>query len=256
MTFEAALTMLREHPERTAVLSDFDGTLALLVNDPLEARLLEGSVEALTRLTQKYGLVGVVSGRPVSFLAQHLTVSGLWVSGLYGLESMIDGEIVEMEEALPWRSVVGEVVHLTREALPGLIAEDKGLSMTIHFRTAPEREAEVREWVDQVAISSGLLVREAKASMELHPPVLADKGSVIEAKVQAHGGLETVCFLGDDRGDLPAFAALTRLGEDGMRVVRIAVRTPETPDALLSQADLSVDGPQGALTFLEALVLR
>jgi len=250
-----ALTMLRRSPERTGVVTDFDGTLAVLVDDPAEARPLPGSVNLLGRLVQRYGLVGVVSGRPVSFLADHLRVSGLWISGLYGLEVMVDGEIAEVAEAAPWRQVVGAALVDAAGALPGLLVEDKGLSMTVHFRTAPGREHDARAWAERMASTSGLVVREAKASIELHPPVVADKGSVIEAKVHAHGGLDTVCFLGDDRGDLPAFEALARLRGNGMRVVRVGVATPETPDVLLAQADVAVDGPAGALAFLMALLV-
>lgn len=249
-----ALTMLRRSPERTGVLTDFDGTLSVLVDDPAAARPLPGSVDVLGRLVPRYGLVGVVSGRPVSFLADHLGVSGLWISGLYGLEAMVDGEIVEVAEAAPWRQVVRAAIVEAAGALPGLLVEDKGLSMTVHFRTAPGRERDARSWAERVASTSGLVVREAKASLELHPPVVADKGSVIEAKVHAHGGLDTVCFLGDDRGDLPAFEALSRLHGNGMQVVRVGVATPETPDALLAEADVALDGPEGALAFLTELL--
>lgn len=249
-----ALTMLRRCPERTGVITDFDGTLAVLVDDPAAARPLPGSVDLLGRLVRRYGLVGVVSGRPVSFLADHLGVSGLWISGLYGLEAMVDGEIVEVAEAAPWRQVVRAALVEAAGSLPGLLVEDKGLSMTVHFRTAPGRERDARSWAERMASTSGLVVREAKASLELHPPVVADKGSVIEAKVHAHGGLDTVCFLGDDRGDLPAFEALARLRGNGMRVVRVGVATPETPDALLAQADVALDGPEGVLAFLTELL--
>lgn len=247
--------MLRRSPERTGVLTDFDGTLAELVDDPAAARPLPGSVDVLGRLVRRYGLVGVVSGRPVSFLADHLRVSGLWISGLYGLEAMVDGEIVEVAEAAPWREVVRAAVVEAAGALPSLLVEDKGMSMTVHFRTTPGRERDARSWAERMASTSGLVVREAKASIELHPPVVADKGSVIETKVHAHGGLDTVCFLGDDRGDLSAFGALARLRGNGMQVVRVGVATPETPDALLAQADVVVDGPAGALAFLTELLV-
>jgi trehalose 6-phosphate phosphatase len=111
----------------------------------------------------------------------------------------------------------------------------------------------VRAWADEEATRSGLVVRAAKASIELHPPVPADKGSVVE---HAAAGLRSVCFLGDDVGDLPAFAALDRLAAAGVHTVKVAVSTEEAPVAVLEGADVVVDGPQGALALLEWLVAR
>jgi trehalose 6-phosphate phosphatase len=93
-------------------------------------------------------------------------------------------------------------------------------------------------------------VRAAKASVELHPPVAADKGTVVAA---ATAGLEAACFLGDDVGDLPAFAALERLRTAGLHGVCVAVRTAESPPELLDRADLVVEGPAGALDVLRRL---
>jgi trehalose 6-phosphate phosphatase len=87
-------------------------------------------------------------------------------------------------------------------------------------------------------------------SRELVPPVDTDKGVVVTALA---AGLEAVCFMGDDVGDLPAFAALRRLRAKGVDTLAVAVRGPEAPTALLAEADLVVDGPTGALGFLREL---
>jgi trehalose 6-phosphate phosphatase len=88
-------------------------------------------------------------------------------------------------------------------------------------------------------------------SYELRPPIRRDKGAVL---AEAAAGRRHVCFLGDDRGDLSAFDALDRLAADGASVVRVAVTSPEAPEELLARADLVVDGPEGALSFLGALL--
>jgi trehalose 6-phosphate phosphatase len=93
-------------------------------------------------------------------------------------------------------------------------------------------------------------VRPAKASVELHPPVPTDKGTVVEA---AAGGMRAVAYFGDDLGDLPAFDGLDRLALAGLTTVRVGVRTEEAPPELLTRADVVVDGPEGTLAFLEAL---
>ncbi|HSS11457.1 MAG TPA: hypothetical protein VLL25_16350, partial [Acidimicrobiales bacterium] len=86
--------------------------------------------------------------------------------------------------------------------------------------------------------------------VELRPPVEADKGTVVE---ELASGLDAVCFIGDDRGDLPAFAALARLAAEGRDTLAIAVNSDEAPTELLAAADVVVDGPSGVLDLLEAL---
>jgi trehalose 6-phosphate phosphatase len=235
-------------PARAAVFTDFDGTLAPIVDDPAAARPLPGSVEVLHRLAARFARVGVVSGRPVDHLVAQLG-EGLWLSGLYGLETFEDGRRREVPAATGWRRAVEASVARAVEALDDAV-EPKGLSLTLHFRTHPEDGPRIRAWADDEARRSGLVVRSAKASVELHPPVHADKGTVVEA---AAAGLAAVCFLGDDVGDLPAFDALDRLAAGGVHTVRVAVSTPEAPAEMLERADVVVDGPQGALATLERL---
>ncbi len=91
----------------------------------------------------------------------------------------------------------------------------------------------------------------ARRSLELHPPVDADKGTAISALAD---GLEAVCYLGDDRGDLAAFAALDQLAGRGVATVRVAVRSDEAPPELLAAADVVVEGPPGALALLRTLL--
>ena len=72
-------------PDRAAILTDFDGTLAPIVEDPATAHPLPGAADVLERLAKRYAVVGVVSGRPVEYLRSRLG-DGLWLSGVYGLE--------------------------------------------------------------------------------------------------------------------------------------------------------------------------
>jgi len=230
------------------VLVDFDGTLAPIVADPLAAVALPGVVDVLRRLTGRCAVVGVVSGRPVSYLLQRLG-PGIRLSGLYGLEAVVDGRSTEAPGAARWRPLVVVAATAAADRFPGRV-EDKGLSMTLHFRTAPAEERAIRDWAAAEAARTGLVLRPAKASVELHPPLDRDKGTVV---TELAAGLGAACFLGDDLGDLPAFAALDGLADDGVHTVRVAVGTSETPAALLDRADLVVDGPAGALALLESL---
>lgn len=210
-------------------------------------------MELLHRLAASYATVAVVSGRPVAFLAEHLALtetSRLRATGLYGLETW---GAAGADRFAQWRPVVAEVADRAEaQAPPGVRVERKGLTVTVHYRTAPEAEAWARAFVLGEAVRTGLAVHPARRSEELRPPVPIDKGTVVAELVAA---LDAVCFLGDDRGDLPAFAALDAAAASrGIVAVKIAVTSDEAPAELLAQADLVVDGPVGAFEFLRVLV--
>jgi trehalose 6-phosphate phosphatase len=134
---------------------------------------------------------------------------------------------------------------------PGMDVEPKGLSLTLHYRRRPDLAAAVTAWAEAQAAASGLEVRAAKMSVELHPPIAADKGTALEALV---AGLGAVAYVGDDRGDLPAYDALDRLAAAGAaETLRVAVAGAETPPDLLSRADLVVDGPPAVVDLLRRL---
>lgn len=244
----AALRTLRGNPERTAMLLDFDGTLAPIVEDPDAAVPLDGAVDALVGLTARFGVVAVVSGRPASYLQRHLP-GDLGLVGLYGLERVQGGVIEPHPEAARWRSVVaGLVAEAQRELPAGIGIEDKGLSLTLHVRPHPELAELAWSWAAEAAARTGVHVRRARMSAELHPPVDADKGTVTAELI---AGMDAACFIGDDVGDLPAFHALAAFAGHAVRAV---VTSDEATPELLAVADVLLDGPAGVLDFLTALL--
>jgi trehalose 6-phosphate phosphatase len=240
-----------DHPELGAVLSDFDGTLSPIVDDPGAARPLPGVVATLAALARRYGRVGVLSGRPVSFLAGIFDPAVVLV-GLYGLESVHAGRRREHPMGEPWRAVIDEVAVAARTSLPdGVLIEPKGFSITLHYRSTPDAADAVLAFARRAAESSGLECRGAKMSVELHPPIAVDKGTAL---VEFVDGLRAVCFIGDDEGDLPAFDALDGLAAAGVHTVRVVVRGEETSAALLARADVVLDGPEAVQDLLESLL--
>ena len=248
------LAPFREDPEGTGVFTDFDGTLAPIVDDPAAALPLPGVVDALAALAERFGRVGVISGRPAAFLQEHLGGRGVFLSGLYGLEFVEDDgdRIQAIEEAAPWREVVEEVAAAGDANLPaGISVERKGLCLTVHHRRDPSLEPESRAWVEARAEETGLVVHPARMSFELRPPIERDKGTVL---AEAAAGRRQVCFLGDDRGDLTAFDTLDRMAAEGATVLRVGVDSEEAPAELLQRADIVVDGPAGSLRILRGLL--
>jgi trehalose 6-phosphate phosphatase len=242
-------------PRQAAVLTDFDGTIAPIVVDPAKAVPLPGVPASLASLAARYARVAVISGRPVAYLVEHLggeaDLDGVTLVGLYGLERVRGGRVEEVGAAARWRPVVDQVARAAaREAPAGVGVEHKGLAVTLHVRAAPERQGWVGSWAAAEAAASGLVAHPGRMSVELRPPLDTDKGTVV---TELAGGLDAVCYFGDDRGDLPAFAALSRMSQAGRDVLAVAVRSDESPAELLAAADLVVEGPAGVLGVLQAL---
>ncbi|MBI2170168.1 MAG: trehalose-phosphatase [Actinobacteria bacterium] len=250
MTRPDPFAVLRENPTRSAILTDFDGSLARIVDDPPLARPVAAAGEVLERLVQSFGLVAVVSGRPVSFLREVLTADGVVLVGQYGMERLVDGEVVVEDAVRPWLGVAALAADALEAALPGLYVERKGeVACVVHWRPAPEREAEARTAAAAVAEERGLVLLEARMAVELRPPVAIDKGTAVAALVR---GFDAALFGGDDRGDLDAYDALDRLVDEGALgvAVRVAVASPEAPPELLARADERVSSPD---EFVRAL---
>lgn len=241
-------------PAHSAVITDFDGTLAPIVADPTSSAVLAGTTEVLDALAARYGRVGVVSGRPLTFLRERLSCSPtIALRGIYGMERPEAGEVVEEGTAESWRSVVADTADRADESFGGhgVGIERKGLSVALHFRTVPQHAAWVSEWTRHEADRSGLARHPGRMSWELVPPVAVDKGTTV---LDLAADFDPVCFIGDDRGDLPAFQALDELARHGRHVLKVVVESPELPPELLATADLLVDGPEGALDLLRQMV--
>jgi len=213
--------------------------------------------DLLDELAGSYRTVAAVSGRPVAFLARHLPGS-VTLSGLYGLESLVDGVVQDHPEAERWRQIVHEAaVACGAEAEPGgslegMGVECKGLSLTLHVRTHPELEAAVGAFAAKVAATSGLESRPAKRSVELHPPIGVDKGTALRA---LSAGARGAVYVGDDLGDLAAFDALGALVSEGALDIglRVAVGGPELPDEVRRRVTAVLAGPEAVPDLLRAL---
>jgi trehalose 6-phosphate phosphatase len=215
-------------------------------------------------------VVAVVSGRPASFLVAHLVPTGhqsvaevsgsikkggtVRFVGLYGLEwSGTDGSITLEPGADRWRQTVDDVAGRLRTAAPpGVVVESKGLAVTVHWRQAPKAEPWAADAVDSESRRSGLRAHPGRLSVELRPPLDIDKGSTTRRLVD---GCSAACYLGDDLGDLPAFAALADLAaERGMATASVAVVDGESDPAVAAAADVVVSGPGEAVALLRWLV--
>jgi trehalose 6-phosphate phosphatase len=248
------ISTLTAQPPRTAFLVDFDGSLSQIVDRPETARPLPGVVALLEQLVARLGRVGVVSGRPLSFLREFLPVAGLSFTGLYGMQHFLGSEIVTDPRVLPYLDAVAAAVEALHAALPADIVEPKdGVSVTLHWRRCPERQEEIVGLATALAERHGLGLLPTRAAIELRPPVSIDKADAVRTIVDDY---DVGAFAGDDTGDLPAFAALDELvRENALReAVKIGVASSEAPPELAGATDVLVDGPAGLVAYLGRVV--
>jgi trehalose 6-phosphate phosphatase len=228
---------------RAALLLDFDGTLSPIVVRSEEARPIAGAEEVLAGLVERAGSVTIVTGRRSGFIRSVLRVDGLEVIGQFGMEDSpgLPPEVLAEVNAV----VAGE---------PGVRVVDKSASIAVHVRTTPDPDAataRIAGPLTAIAERHGLEVLPGKRVLEL-----ARKGSskgLVVAGVVTRTGADAALYAGDDLNDEPAFDALEVLAKEGVAICRIAVVGEETPEELVTKADLTVAGPEGLVALLGAL---
>ena len=231
------LDSLRRAPDRAAILLDVDGTLAPIVARPEEARVPDETRDVLRGLVARYGLVAAVTGRPSALAREFLGVDGIEIAGVHGLELE--------PEAEAWRDRLQTFARSVDWPV-----EDKGLSVSFHYRTHedPERARAELERVAERARNEGLKARFGRMVLEVLPPVDASKGTAVRRLLET-SGLRRALYAGDDTTDLDAFAALEELDVG----VKVAVRSAEVPALLLERANVVVDGPDDLVELLREL---
>ena len=231
------LARLRERPAETALLLDVDGVLAPIVERPERARVPKETKAELARLRRRYGLVACVSGRTSLDAARIVGVEGLVYVGSHGLELAPD--------AARWQATLQGFAASVEWPV-----EDKGLTVSFHYRQADDQDAARAELerVAERARSIGLRARFGRKVLELLPPVEASKGTAVRSLL-VDRGLDRALYAGDDTTDLDAFRAL-----DGLELgVRVAVASAEGPAVLREAADLVVGSPAELLELLREL---
>lgn len=239
MSWEA----VRERRAEAAVVLDFDGTLAPIVERPEAARPVDGAAQALRELVNYVRSVHIVTGRPSTFVRAVLDVPDIEIVGLYG-----------RQDAPPLDDDVLRDVAAIAASEPGASVEHKGAAVAVHVRLAPDPVAaadRMRPDLTDIAAAHGLELLEGKRVLEL-APVGADKGTVV-ADIAKRAFVDAVLYAGDDISDLRAFDALDSLEASGLAVCRVAVLGPEVPADLATRADVQVEDPAELLALLASL---
>ncbi len=252
---------LRADPSAAAVLTDIDGTLAAIAEQPDLASVTDGARAALAELSGRFAVVGCISGRRATEARELVGVDGIAYAGNHGLELLLPGDSEpQIDPSLRDREEQAANFLAEQDAAglnaTGLRIEDKGPIQALHWRGADdERAAEAR--AREIAVEAGRLGLEARWGrkvLELRPAGGGGKETAVGAML-AEDGVTAAIYGGDDRTDVDAFRRLHDLRERGQlqSAVCVGVSSEEAPPELAELADLTVDGPAGWLAVLRAL---
>lgn len=245
--------------DHVLLCSDYDGTLTPIVETPEKAVLAEETRRVLATLgRQKKISIGIVSGRALSDLRERVGATGVVYTGNHGLE--IEGPGIKYVEPLarelrPVIAVLHRVLTLALSAVKGVLVEDKGLTLSVHYRQIAEGEmarvgsifehkVAVARLRGQVKTTSG------KRVYEVRPPVEWDKGKALTfladrlPKRKTSDGPLTI-FFGDDLTDEDGFRALNRIHGVSVYVGK---------DNLKSCAGYYLESPDEVREFLRRLL--
>jgi trehalose 6-phosphate phosphatase len=258
LEIDELLEPLRAEPSRAAVLFDIDGTLAPIVRHASDAQVDEPTRRRLIALAKKYGLVACVSGRQASVARAMVGVGSIAYLGNHGSELLRPASCdAVMDPAIDgWAERVAAFAErVDSPALQQLRVrrEDKGAIVAFHWRGAPDEGAALVAVaaIELAAQEEGFEPHRGRKVLEIRPPVPLDKGRGIRWLL-ADAPPVAALYAGDDLTDVDAFAGLRSVvGEDA---VCVGVRSEETPEELTAAADAMVDGPEGVIELLDALL--
>jgi trehalose 6-phosphate phosphatase len=205
-----------------AFFLDIDGTLLELAERPDMVRADAGLVSLLGGLQQAAnGAVALISGRSVADVDRLFAPLELPVAGQHGVERRdAAGQVHRHDFPLePLRDSAARLQAFAA-AHPGLILEDKGNSLALHYRQAPQLAEQARAEMARVAAGLGdaFELQAGKMVFELKPGG-RDKGNVIDEFMrEAPFRGCTPVFVGDDLTDEYGFGAVNRMGGHAIKV--------------------------------------
>jgi trehalose 6-phosphate phosphatase len=245
---------LRPHVAGALIATDFDGTLAPLVPNPDDSRPAAGAIDALTALTGAGAQVAVITGRDartVVRLGGFDAVPGIVVAGLYGMETWTDGELSSPPTPPAIERLRAQLPSVVAAGDPALWVEDKRLSLVVHARRAADPDAALAERAHAVSVLAeelGFETHPGSGVLELRLPGF-DKAGALARLAEGH---DTVLYLGDDLGDLPAFAEVRRLRSAGRVAYGVGVLS-SAAEGIADVCDLALRDPAAVVVLLAEL---
>jgi trehalose 6-phosphate phosphatase len=208
-----------------AILLDVDGTLLDFAPTPREVFVSHALRETLLRLWERTGgAVAFVSGRPVGELDLIFAPLQLPAIGGHGAElRAAAGDTPEAPRLPPLDPKVKRRFAAIAEAGPGIVLEDKGYSLALHYRLAPDKERLVRETAAKIYAQldgASIELLPGKLVVEIKQAGTTKATAVRELMTYPPFAGRRPIFLGDDETDLGVFEIMPELDGIGVSVGR------------------------------------
>jgi len=234
------------------LITDVDGTISEIAPSPNEAQISPVCREQLAILTERLELVAAISGRPVLEANEMIGIEGMVYIGNHGLERWEDGAVKLTEGVEEYPPKVMAALEELQDLLDidGLVLENKGVALAIHYRNCRDREharRAIREKIATAATSREFRTIEGKMVVELRPPLEVNKGVAVIGLVERYhlrGGI----YLGDDISDVDAFGVMHTRGFKGLA---LGVTSEETSHEVTRDADFTLNGVSDVARFLK-----
>ncbi len=201
---------------------DVDGTLIEIADTPGAARIDTALLDLIARLHRESGgAVALVSGRSLSDLENHLGTLHLPLAGQHGLERRdAAGRLWIHAAPAAAKCAIKEALAPILVRHPGLLLEDKGLTLALHYRRVPHLAAYAHRLMLRLVgtADAGLEIQLGKRVVEVKPSGI-DKGTAVaEYLAEPPFRKRRPVFIGDDLNDEHGFAEVNKLNGISIKV--------------------------------------
>src|SRR5947209_15664145 len=198
-----------------AVLLDIDATLLDLAPTPREVWVPPGLATTLNRLLERTsGALALVSGRSLNDIDLIFAPEEFPAIGGHGAEMRVsvDGEATH---APPMDKELKRRLAAIAKLSPGILLEDKGYSLALHYRLAPHAEMAIYEAVSAIRAdlpNAPMEVLPGKSVCEIKHSGFTKATGVLELMTHEPFRGRRPIFIGDDVTDEAVFGIMPDLG--------------------------------------------
>lgn len=217
------MTRRPPRPQRDwAYFFDVDGTLIDFADTPSAVRVSEELRQLLEHLYRTSGgAVALMSGRSIAEVDRLFPDIRIPAAGQHGIERR-SAEGVVTRHTFPARqfAAVRDRLAAAVDSKPGLLLEDKGLSLAVHYRRASRLGAYAHRLARSVLPDLGqeFRIQRGKYVVELRPGGRDKGAAVLEFMTEAPFQGRTPVFVGDDITDEYGLATVNTLGGHSVKV--------------------------------------
>jgi trehalose 6-phosphate phosphatase len=195
-----------------AFLLDVDGTILDIASSPRQVWVPADLRRTLSRLAEATGgAVALVSGRSINDIDLIFSPLQFAAIGVHGAEMRLSGEGEVRPRIAPLKTALKRKLATVGELGPGILVEDKGYSLALHYRLAPRAEKVIHEAISLIRgdlPDAAIEVLPGKCVFEIKRSGFTKATGVRELMRHPPFNGRKPLFMGDDVTDESVFAIM------------------------------------------------